>query len=140
MHRDRLAETPYRVPLALRHLFDANAEQFEVVDDGHSRWMNYRFDALPGRYVIVVEFEADGDGGCIELRAFVNGEKRLCYGGTARWISQSYSDFILDVDEPGDILIQFMLPEHPLDQTFRLNGLTCSEVVDFPRPFCFAFA
>jgi FkbM family methyltransferase len=140
IHRDRLAETPYQVPMEFRHLFDATAEEFESRADGHSAWRNYRFQASPGRYALVVEFEAEGENSYIELKAFVNQKNCVYYGGTAKWICLSYRDFVVDVDKAGEVHVQFMLPNHTPDPTFRLKGLTCSQVVDFPQRAHFAFA
>ena len=140
IHRERIAETPYRVPMECRHLFDATAEQFESNDNGDTVWMNYRFQSSPGRYALVVEFEAEGENSYIELKAFVNQENRVRICGPAKWIRLSYRDFVLDVDKAGDVHVQLMLPNQTMDPTFHLKGLTCSQVVHFPRRAHFAFA
>ena len=103
------------------------------------RRLTYRFPASPGRFALEVEFQADDESRYIELKAFVDQENRVYYGGTPKWIQLSYRDFVLDVDKAGEVLVQFIVPSNAPDSVFRLEGLSCSQVVDFPRRPNFVF-
>jgi FkbM family methyltransferase len=127
IHRDRIEETPYSLNLEAKHIADFSSTNFRV-DNDKVFVLEDCINLNEGRYAIVIDFEAEREDNTISLAVYANNVLQVNYGGNTKWIKNSYSDFILNLDKPKSIKIEIRFIEG-FDPTFNINSVSVSQVM-----------
>jgi hypothetical protein len=126
IHKSRLDETPYRLPIRKEHICDLTGEDFSKSASG---WSSRCLNLQPNRYLFAMDFTADGvDNNCIAgLR--LNGEIIFRYNAYSSFLAQSYKKWLVDIPVLGESQIYFEFLNNTRDESMKVTGC---EIYCFP--------
>jgi FkbM family methyltransferase len=109
LHRDRINDTPFgcglhQGPLAV------SPRAIEIRQSGAARFQKWNDRVGKGRYAFEVKLQTEDTKSYIELKVCVDGKLHVHYGGSPKWIADSYGDFILDLREPASVEVETFDP------------------------------
>jgi FkbM family methyltransferase len=130
IHQDRILETPYQLPFHFLEVAQLQKEDFLVHANGSVEMKN-SLSLDKGRYLIYVDFKAEGTDN--EMMCGVKTQNRLIfrYHTYTKLLADSYKDWIIHLNEASEIKLYFDFLANTNDPSFLVGGIRVLRITNF---------
>jgi FkbM family methyltransferase len=132
IHRGKLDQTPYRLPIARSDVCRFAKADFRVADDG-SIDLNEPFDLEPGRYLIRTDFTAQGRDNEAFAGVAADGATIFRYHTNSRFLSTAYRDWVIELPRRQSINLFLRFLNGTSDPTLDFYGASVYSLAPFLR-------
>lgn len=130
IHCDRLSETFYNPPFKFNQIVTLKSKDFNLETNG-SVYLKEPFKLDAGRYLIDLDFSAQGSDNEMMCGVKVDGKTIFRYHAYTSLLAQSYRDWVINLAEPSSIQIFFDFLYQTEDPTFTFKEATLTKVEEF---------
>ncbi len=130
IHQTRINQVIYQPPFKFIEVASLNQENF-VTHEDHSISLKTPVKLEKGRYLIVVDFTAQGTDN--ELTCGIKVDSRIIfrYHAYSQLLAGSYRHWVVHLFEPASLNIYFQFLKETDDETLLVKGCKISEIQDF---------
>ncbi len=121
MHRERMEQAPYKLPLTTTEIGRLGQEDF--VRNHMNGYTSTSYSLDPGRYLMDVDFLATGTSNNLMCGVRADGKDVFRYHGYSKLLSDSYRDWVVDVPRKAQATIYFDFHDGSSDPSFLLKGV-----------------
>lgn len=129
IHRDKIANTPYRPPFQQEQTCEIPATQFRTAADG-SREATISVPR-PGRYILELDFSAQGTNNDLLIGVEAGSTTIVRYHAYSALLANHYRQMPLHLKRGGTFNLYFRFQKGTSDPTMRLRKVTVSRIVNF---------
>ena len=132
VHHDRLIETPYRFPRITSDVCTLNASNFKRnLFNGITSDI---FVLEAGRYLIFVDFVANGTRNNMMCGVRSDGLEIFRYHGYSKLLADSYREWVIDLPSKTAVEVYFDFHDSTSDPSFQFRGLTIKKLGGITSP------
>lgn len=130
IHHDRLHEVPYQPPFDFIEVTRLTQENFKVSQNG-SLDLKSPLVLTKGRYSIDCDFSANGTNNEMMCGVKIGETVIFRYHGYTTLLANSYSDWVIDLNETASINLYFDFLNNTYDPTFSIKKVKISRIAQF---------
>ncbi len=132
IHEERLESLPYTLPAERDTHLEIKGADFRTESGG---WLAGPFRLPAGRYFADMLFEGQGIDNEMVCGASIDGQQILRYHANTKLLSDSYRDWVFDIQREANLEFFFSFRGGSGDSTFAIRGATLARLRSFrPRP------
>jgi FkbM family methyltransferase len=132
IHQDRLSETPYHLPVSTLIVCTLSAEDFKR--NNLNGITSRAFELGAGRYLIDVDFAAEGKSNNMMCGVRSDGRDIFRYHGYSKLIAASYREWVIDLPTNTAVELYFDFHDGTSDPSFQFRGLSVRKVDRLASP------
>ncbi|MBD2436138.1 FkbM family methyltransferase [Nostoc sp. FACHB-110] len=130
IHQDRLSETPYKPSFTFNEITTLNPENFTKTD-GSLISLKSPLRLGKGRYLIDMDFTAQGTENEMMCGVKVGETVIFRYHAYTKLLAQSYRDWVINLEDTSDINLYFEFLNGTYDQTFLIKQVKICRIAEF---------
>lgn len=131
VHQDRLSEVLYQPPFQFQEVLHLQSQDF--VKQEHSYVLQQPLKLDQGRYLIDLDFAAEGTQNEMMCGVKANGQVIFRYHAYTKLLADSYRDWIIHLDRPSSVELYFDFLNSTNDETFAIRGAKLSQIAQFAQ-------
>lgn len=132
VHHERLSETPYRPPFSFIETAKMAGSEFAPAADG-SLSLRKSLTLGPGRYLLDMDFEAQGTGNEMMCGIKLDDKVVFRYHSYTKFLAESYRDWVIHVPRSCALTPYFHFLKETADETFQVKGGRIIRVAEFDK-------
>lgn len=132
IHGDRLSETPYKPPFTFEQQVSITAGDFQQTSNG-SAHLKQLINLPKGRYLIDMDFQAEGKNNDLMCGVMVNDKVIFRYHAYSQLLASSYRDWVINLPEAAAINLYFEFQHGTQDETLTIAGAKITRINDFDQ-------
>ncbi|MGA1623614.1 MAG: FkbM family methyltransferase [Synechocystis sp.] len=132
IHGDRLAETLYKPPFTFEQQVSITAGDFQQTSNG-SAHLKQLINLPKGRYLIDMDFQAEGKSNDLMCGVTVNDKVIFRYHAYSQLLASSYRDWVINLPEAAAINLYFEFQHGTQDETLTIAGAKITRITDFDQ-------
>ena len=132
IHKDRLPETSYRLPIQTTNIISLSAADF---GKNHMNGITSNtFELEAGRYLLDVDFTAEGTNNNMMCGVRSEGLDIFRYHGYSKLIAGSYREWVIELPRKANVHIYFDFLENSLDNSLNLRQVEIKKLNNICAP------
>ncbi|MFM1842367.1 MAG: hypothetical protein RLZZ490_1103 [Cyanobacteriota bacterium] len=132
IHGDRLSETLYKPPFTFEKQVSLTAGDFQQTSNG-SAHLKQLINLPKGRYLIDMDFQAEGKNNDLMCGVTVNDKVIFRYHAYSQLLASSYRDWVINLPEAAAINLYFEFQHGTQDETLTIAGAKITRITDFDQ-------
>ena len=127
IHKERLHQLPYKVPLSKCFVTEIQGDSFELSD--HGKFISNTIELPAGRFVVYAEFSAAGTNNSMMCGVRAENLEFFRYHAFSKLLAEHYREWVFELPKPGKVNVFFEFQNGTSDPSFLITKLQFHQLV-----------